>query len=138
MSTSTRSWGCSDWSILALTCRGQMLNEPLSESRDAGNPPVRFDERDLETGLRATAPDLDSTFRRRVPPPVRSPKTAWKLAENGNQGSTAPTPSVGGRIRKSAAEGANQIIQAGSRRDEFILLTTEPGRLTLCILPGLL
>jgi len=38
-----------------------MLNEPLSESRDAGNPPVRFDERDLETGLRATAPDLDST-----------------------------------------------------------------------------
>src|SRR6516225_3938225 len=61
MSTSTRSWGCSDWSILALTCRGQMLNEPLSESRDAGNPPVRFDERDLETGLRATAPDLDST-----------------------------------------------------------------------------
>jgi len=44
-----------------LICRGRLLNEPLSESRDAGNPPVRFDERDLETGLRATAPDLDST-----------------------------------------------------------------------------
>jgi len=32
---------------------------PKAEMREI--PPVRFDERDLETGLRATAPDLDST-----------------------------------------------------------------------------
>jgi hypothetical protein len=43
-----------------------------------------------------------------------------------------------GGIRKSAAESANQMIQASRRRDEFILLTTEPRRLTLCILAGLL
>jgi hypothetical protein len=29
---------------------GESMNGPWSESRDAGNPHVRFDERDLETG----------------------------------------------------------------------------------------
>ena len=30
---------------------GESMNGPWSESRDAGNPHVRFDERDLETGI---------------------------------------------------------------------------------------
>jgi hypothetical protein len=33
----------------------------LVRKPNAGHPPVRFDEWDLETGLCATAPDLDST-----------------------------------------------------------------------------
>ena len=40
---------------------GESINN-LVRKPDAGNLPVRFDERDLETEhLRATAPDLDST-----------------------------------------------------------------------------
>jgi hypothetical protein len=38
-----------------------MLCKMWSTTFNAGHPPVRFDERDLETGLCATAPDLDST-----------------------------------------------------------------------------
>ena len=46
---------------------GESMNGPWSESRDAGNPHVRFDERDLERyGLIVTAPDLDSTVKTEV------------------------------------------------------------------------
>src|SRR5262249_51474316 len=52
--------GLSEGEALALPCA--RATATLVRKPDAGNLPVRFDERDLETEhSRATAPDLDST-----------------------------------------------------------------------------
>src|SRR5215469_6002927 len=64
MSIFTRSSACFAWNASAITCRGRKLSKTLVRKPDAGDPHVRFDERDLETGLSVTAPDLDSTAQR--------------------------------------------------------------------------
>src|SRR5260370_30425839 len=42
-------------------CRGRKLTNTLVRKPGAGDRHAPFDERDLETGLSVTAPDLDST-----------------------------------------------------------------------------
>src|SRR5215469_15063546 len=49
MSIFTRSSACFAWNASAITCRGRKLHHTLVRKPDAGDPHVRFDERDLET-----------------------------------------------------------------------------------------
>jgi hypothetical protein len=112
---------------------GESMNGPWSESRDAGNPHVRFDERDLETGPSRSPRQISTLLG---PIGCKIFKVYWrhnladKLAYNGMRsehcrgsypegGGSPSNPDfvqIAGRFAAWAASGGPlEVVAAGSR-----------------------